>query len=427
VRDRTLELSNFTFLSFPSSPQAFSVASAVFQLLITDYPSSILLPSLPMSKTLLNLETPCLVLDANRLEQNIARMREKMGAHKVALRPHVKTAKCLEIIQLALGDDINHGKITVSTLKEAEFFFAAGISDILYAVGITPNKLDHVLRLRRSGADLTIILDNADAARIVSSKGALEGERFPVLLEIDSDGHRAGVQPDHPHLVELARIVSDGNGTVLRGVMTHAGSSYGRSGDGIRDTAERERRAVVQAAEHLRTAGLPCPIVSVGSTPTATFAENFDGVTEVRAGVYMFQDLVMAGAGVCSIDDIAISVLTTVLGHQSEKGWIITDAGWMALSRDRGTARQKIDQGYGKVCDIEGKPVGDLNVLDTNQEHGIIGDRLGHTVDLSQFPVGTQLRILPNHACATAAQHSSYQVVRGGITVDDVWERFNGW
>jgi D-serine deaminase-like pyridoxal phosphate-dependent protein len=380
-----------------------------------------------MSKTLYDLETPCLVLDSSRLWQNIAQMREKMGVHKVVLRPHVKTAKCLEVIQLALGSDITHGKITVSTLKEAEFFFAAGISDILYAVGITPNKLDHVLRLRRSGADLTVILDNAEAARIVSRKGSIEGERFPVLLEIDSDGHRSGVQPGHPHLVELARIVSDGKGTVLRGVMTHAGSSYGQSVDGIRETAERERRAVGQAAERLTMAGLPCFIVSVGSTPTATFGENFGGVTEVRAGVYMFQDLVMAGAGVCSIDDIAISVLTTVVGHQAEKGWIITDAGWMALSRDRGTAQQKIDQGYGKVCDIEGKPIGNLNVLDTNQEHGIIGDRLGHSVDLSQFPVGTQLRILPNHACATAAQHSSYQVVRAGITVDDVWERFNGW
>jgi D-serine deaminase-like pyridoxal phosphate-dependent protein len=380
-----------------------------------------------MSKTLQELETPCLVLDATRLERNIARMQEKIGAHKVALRPHVKTAKCMEVTRLALGGEIGHGRITVSTLKEADFFFSCGIRDILYAVGITPNKLDHVLRLRRAGADVTLILDNAEAAHFITQKGAVEGHRFPVLLEIDSDGHRSGIQPDHPRLLELARILHEGEGTILRGVMTHAGGSYSRDVDGIRAAAEQERSAVVQAAERLTAAGLPCPIVSVGSTPTATFAENFAGVTEVRPGVFMFQDLVMAGLGVCSVDDIAISVLTTVLGHQREKGWIITDAGWMALSRDRGTAKQKIDQGYGKVCDIEGKPIGDLNVLDTNQEHGIIGDRLGHKIDLSQFPIGTQLRILPNHACATAAQHLRYQIIRGGTAVDDVWERFNGW
>jgi D-serine deaminase-like pyridoxal phosphate-dependent protein len=381
-----------------------------------------------MAQTLETLETPCLVLDANRLEQNVARTRRKIASLGVALRPHVKTAKNIEVTRLALGGDITGGKITVSTLKEADSFFSFGIRDILYAVGITPNKLDHALRLRRAGADLTLILDNVEAARIVTQKGAEAGERFPVLLEIDSDGHRSGIQPDHPGLLEIAQIVHDGDGTQLRGVMTHAGSSYG--GDSVRAIqaiAEHERIAVVHSAERLAAAGFPCPIVSVGSTPTATFAETLTGVTEVRAGVFVFFDLVMAGLGVCSIDDIAISVLTTVLGHQVEKGWIITDAGWMALSRDRGTARQKVDYGYGKVCDIEGNPIENLNVLDTNQEHGIIGDRSSHTVDLSKFPVGTTLRILPNHACATAAQHSVYHVVRKGKVVEAVWERFNGW
>jgi D-serine deaminase-like pyridoxal phosphate-dependent protein len=381
-----------------------------------------------MAKTLETLETPCLVLDADRLEQNIARMRAKIEALGVVLRPHVKTAKNVEVTRLALGGEMESGKITVSTLKEADFFFSVGIRDILYAVGITPNKLDHALRLRRAGADLTLILDNVEAARIVTQKGAASGERFPVLLEIDSDGHRSGIQPDHPRLLEIAQIVHQGDGTRLRGVMTHAGGSYGsESASAIQAMAEQERVAVVHCAERLVAAGLPCPIVSVGSTPTATFAETLTGVTEVRAGVFVFFDLVMAGLGVCSIDDIALSVLTTVLGHQPEKGWIITDAGWMALSRDRGTARQKVDQGYGKICDIEGNPIENLNVLDTNQEHGIIGDRSGYSLDLSKFSVGTTLRILPNHACATAAQHSCYHVVRKGTVVEAIWERFNGW
>jgi D-serine deaminase-like pyridoxal phosphate-dependent protein len=138
-----------------------------------------------MAQTLETLETPCLVLDADRLEQNVARMRGKIGAHGIVLRPHVKTAKNIEVTQLALGGDVTGGKITVSTLKEADFFFSFGIRDILYAIGITPNKLDHALRLRQAGADLTLILDNVEAARMVAQKGAAAGERFPVLLEID--------------------------------------------------------------------------------------------------------------------------------------------------------------------------------------------------------------------------------------------------
>jgi D-serine deaminase-like pyridoxal phosphate-dependent protein len=146
----------------------------------------------------------------------------------------------------------------------------------------------------------------------------------------------------------------------------------------------------------------------------------------VRVGVYVFHDLVMAGLGVCALDDIALSVLGSVIGHQRDKGWVITDAGWMALSRDRGTANQAVDQGYGVVCDASGAPIEDLIVADANQEHGIIARRGGGPLDGSRFPVGSLVRILPNHACATAAQHAEYKVLRKSRPME-IWERFGGW
>ena len=376
--------------------------------------------------SLQQLETPCLVLERGKLERNLARMRDHLAKLKVGLRPHVKTAKCFEVAQLALAGQ--PGGITVSTLKEAEQFFARGIIDILYAVGITPNKLDHVAALRRKGADITIILDNAESARIVAARGAVLGMQFPALIEIDSDGHRSGVKPEDAALVEIGHILEAGGGAQLRGVMTHAGDSYNcDTVEKIRAMAVRERNAVARCAGRLRAAGLPCPVVSVGSTPTATYSEDLAGVTEVRAGVYMFFDLVMAGLNVCTIDDIAVSVQTTVIGHQPDKGWIITDAGWMAMSRDRGTASQKIDQGYGLVCDAAGAPLEDLLVVSTNQEHGIIGRRGGGALDTAKYPVGMLLRVLPNHACATSAQHDRYHVVDGNVQVAAVWPRFSGW
>jgi D-serine deaminase-like pyridoxal phosphate-dependent protein len=348
-------------------------------------------------------------------------MRERIHAQGVALRPHVKTAKNVEVAQAAL--DAPTGAITVSTLREAEYFFDHGFRDILYAVGIVPGKLRRVVDLVKRGARITTIVDSVDAARSVARAVASAGERIPTLVEIDSDGHRAGVKPGDSRLFEIADALEGS----LQGVMTHAGDSYNcASTDAIRAVAAREREAVVACAGALRARGQACPVVSVGSTPTATFAESFDGVTEVRTGVYMFQDLVMAGLGVCSLDDIAISVLGTVIGHQREKNWVLTDAGWMAMSRDRGTAKQKVDQGYGVVCDATGRPLEDLIVVDANQEHGIVARRDGGPIDLSQFPLGTKLRILPNHACATSAQHCEYQVLRDGHPVE-VWERFGGW
>jgi len=376
-------------------------------------------------KNLQQVETPCLVLERGKLERNIARMRDHLAKLKVGLRPHVKTAKSYDVARLAIKGQ--PGGITVSTLKEAEQFFAHGITDILYAVGITPNKLDHVAALKRRGADITIILDNVESARIVAARGVALGIKFPALIEIDSDGHRSGVKPDDAVLLDIGRIL-EGGGTQLRGIMTHAGDSYNcDTVEKIRAMAVRERDAVARCAARLRAAGLPCPIVSVGSTPTATYSEDLTGVTEVRAGVYMFFDLVMAGLNVCKVDDIAVSVLATVIGHQPDKGWIITDAGWMAMSRDRGTAAQKTDQGYGVVCDLAGAPLDDLLVVSTNQEHGIVGHRGGGTLDAARYPVGTLLRVLPNHACATAAQHDRYHVVAGDAQVTAVWPRFSGW
>lgn len=374
-----------------------------------------------MFTNLNHLDTPALLLDAAKLDRNCRRMHERIRSKGPVLRPHVKTAKNVEVAQAAL--DAPTGAITVSTLREAEYFFDHGFRDILYAVGIVPGKLRRVVELTKRGGRITTIVDSVEAARSVARAVAGSGVRLPTLVEIDSDGHRAGVKPGDPRLFEIAEAL-DGS---LQGVMTHAGDSYNcATTDAIRAVAARERAAVVDCAEALRSRGQPCPVVSVGSTPTATFAESFDGVTEVRTGVYVFQDLVMAGLGVCKIDDIAISVLGTVIGHQGEKNWVITDAGWMALSRDRGTAKQKVDQGYGVVCDAMGRPLDDLIVIDANQEHGIIARRDGAPIDFSQFPLGTKLRILPNHACATAAQHAEYQVLREGHPVE-IWERFNGW
>lgn len=372
------------------------------------------------------LETPCLLLDADRLTANVATMRAGLDRLGVTLRPHLKTAKSLDVARIAMASP--SGPATVSTLREAEHFAEGGVRDLIYAVGIAPQKLDRVGAIRRRwGADLAIVLDSIEQANAVVAWSRRTGDPLPVLIEVDADGHRSGVDPrDADTLVAIGRVLS--GGASLRGVLLHAGDSYGLTEPAaLKAAAEAERAAAVAAAAILRSAGLPCPVVSVGSTPTARYADNLDGITEVRAGVFMIGDLFQAGVGSCRIDEIALTVLTTVIGHQREKGWIITDAGWMALSRDRGTARQAVDQGYGIACDMAGQPYPDLIVRDANQEHGIVALRPGSSAPLPDLPIGARLRILPNHACATGAQHDRYHVVADGRLTGAVWPRINGW
>ena len=208
------------------------------------------------------LDTPALVLDAQRLSANTAMMRERARTLGVSLRPHVKISKCIDVARLAGGGEI--GPVTVSTLKEAEHFFAAGFTDILYAVGITPDKLPHIARLRQAGCDLKIVLDSLEAAHAVVHARQDLNQDLPCLLEIDCDGHRSGLKPDDEQLILIADALQEGRVTVA-GVLTHAGESYNCRGQAaLQAMAEQERVACVQAAQRLRAAGHACSIVSVG-------------------------------------------------------------------------------------------------------------------------------------------------------------------
>ncbi|KWT78641.1 MULTISPECIES: DSD1 family PLP-dependent enzyme [unclassified Variovorax] len=376
-------------------------------------------------RTLADIDTPAAIVSLQRMQQNIARMQQRANALGVRFRPHVKTSKCAPVVAAQL--DAGATGITVSTLKEADQFFGQGVTDILYAVGMAPHRLAHALELRQRGCALQILTDSVEGARAIAEYGREHGHVFEVLIEIDSDGHRSGIEPADDILLEVGRVLHEG-GMRLAGVLTHAGSSYElHTPQALAALAEQERAGCVLAAERLRAAGLPCPIVSVGSTPTALEAASLEGVTELRAGVYVFFDLVMRNVGVCSTEDIALSVLTTVIGHQAGKGWAIVDAGWMAMSRDRGTARQQLDCGYGQVCTMDGVPLEGYLLSAANQEHGILSREGPPDKDIvARFPTGTRLRILPNHACATGAQFPAYEALAADGTVQ-TWERFHGW
>lgn len=368
--------------------------------------------------------TPYLLLDKDRFQRNIDRLTTRIQALGCQLRPHLKTLRSLEAGAYLL--EHRRSPATVSTLAEAEAFAAAGYENLLYAVGISPNKLGRIAALRQRGTQIHLLLDSTEQARAIVDYAQQHGVTFSAFIEIDCDGHRGGIRADAPQLTAIAEFLQH-HGVEVSGVMTHAGESYhARSWDDIAAAAEQECAAAITAAARLRERGIPCPVVSVGSTPTAHAVSNLAGVTEVRAGVFSTFDLFMSNVGVCSTDDIALSVVTSVIGHNHQKGWLFVDAGWMALSRDRGTATQHKDYGYGLVCNSEGTPL-DLTIASASQEHGIIEIPPDSAWNIADFPLGTTLRILPNHACATAAMHRHYQVIGGRNAGAEIWERITGW
>jgi D-serine deaminase-like pyridoxal phosphate-dependent protein len=379
--------------------------------------------------TLHDLDTPSLILDGAVLGRNLGAMTRRARALGVRLRPHMKTAKSVEVAQRALAG--NFGGITVSTLKEAECFAAAGVRDIIYSVGMVPAKLLRVAALRRAGVDLAVVTDDLQTAHALSECCVQVGLELPALIELDTGEHRSGLAPASPAVVELGRALHGLPGLALRGVLTHAGHSYdARSVEQLEAVAEHERAATVGAAQRLRAAGLPCPVVSVGSTPTAVHARHLDGVTELRCGVYMFGDVFQSAIRSCGGGDLALSVLATVIGHRTDLNCAVIDAGALALSKDRSTAADGLpeDIGFGLVTDVSGgERIGGMHVSRVFQEHGQLRCRPGVAFPFDRLPVGARVRVYPNHACMTAAAYDAYHVVEGGDAVVATWPRVNGW
>lgn len=376
--------------------------------------------------SLSDLETPALVLDRSKLERNCQRMSERMLEAGVRLRPHLKTAKSADVAKAATCG--HFGGVTVSTLAEARYFLEQGISDLTYAVGLAAGKLDAVAKLQAQGAQMTLLTDSMDTLKAAAQKAADLNADFRFLVEVDTGGLRGGVPPESDTLIELGRFLNECAGLTLAGVLTHAGHSYHcRNQAEIEQVAEDERRGVVLAAQRLRDAGLSCETVSAGSTPTAICAKSLDGVTEMRPGVYTFFDLDQMALGVCTMEDIALSVVATVIGHNHTAGRILIDAGGLALSKDLSAAEFLEHAGYGLVCPLgTTAPLDGIYVESVHQEHGLIA-AVGGEPPYAKMPVGSRVRILPNHACMTAAAYNSYHIVDGEQDVVDTWDRVNGW
>jgi D-serine deaminase-like pyridoxal phosphate-dependent protein len=365
-------------------------------------------------RTLLDLPTPCLLLDLDILKRNIARMAAAVARHPgVILRPHMKTAKSAQVADLAAP---GKGPITVSTLAEARYFADHGFRDQIYAVGITARKLDAVAALNAEGNAVKIITDDLTTARAI----AVHTGALPTLIEVDVGEGRAGVEPSGDTLLRIA----DALGPKLAGVAAHSGHTYaGRSQAEMEEVAEIERAGAVLAAERLRAAGHAVPIVSVGSSPAALYARHLDGVTETRAGVYMMGDLFQAQIGTNAMEDIAVTVLASVIGNYPQRQAVLLDAGALALSKDRSTEKAPRDFGFGRVLDLDGKPLGEAIVTRVHQEHGEVR---GSGLPLDLLPVGALVRVAPNHVCLTAAAHDRFHVIENGRAVAE-WMRVNHW
>jgi D-serine deaminase-like pyridoxal phosphate-dependent protein len=368
------------------------------------------------------IKTPSLIVDFQRMKRNAESVTARAKELKVALRPHVKTHRCAEIARLQTEN--NFGGIMVSTLAEAHFFAKNGFTDIVYGVPIESGKFSEAIEIAKTIERFAVLTDDAETVELLNQSAKRENARLAVFLKVDVGYHRCGVEPGAKEAFEIPQKISDSSNLDFAGILTHAGHSYhAREPEKLLAVAHEERDKMRGLAEKLRARGLEVPTVSIGSPPTMSAVDNLEGVTELRCGNYIFYDAFQATLGSCGFEDCALTVLAAIVHRDSVRHKIVVDAGAVALSKDRGAVEFDADCGYGRVYDLEGNDL-NLRVGSLSQEHGEIF--VDDETVFNRLKVGSRVRVLANHSCLTALQHSHYHILDDGKIVER-WEINRGW
>lgn len=353
------------------------------------------------------LDTPALVIDRPTMMSNIERMAAAMRDHGVALRPHFKTSKMIEVARLQLA--AGAVGFTCATQAEVDSLLQAGVSDIFWAhAPATITKVRFAAEANRSSR-VAIGVDNIHIAERLASAAAEAGTIIPVLLEIDTGLHRTGVLPEAAQT--MAAAIAGMTDLQLAGVYTHEGQLASISGN-RHDIVEAGRAAamtLVAVAQALTADGHAISTVSVGSTPGWDSAPFVPGVTEARPGTYVFNDANQWRLGSAELSQCALTVLSTVISSPRLHD-VVIDAGIKATSSDRSNR----DDSLGLVLAGDEARLSEASFVRAYEEHGIVE---GASVNV--LAVGDAVRILPNHACGVVNMYSRVAVVEGGIVVDE--------
>ena len=359
------------------------------------------------------IETPAVLIDLAKLELNLQSMQRRADDNGVTLRPHAKTHKSVEIgrRQIALGAC----GLTVATVDEALVFLDNGFESITISRPIlSAGKFDRLFAHSQPGVDLRVVADSEPGVEIASEAVSRANAALGVFVKVDVGLRRCGVDPDSPQAVELAQKVGQSDKLEFRGILSHAGQAYAAgSRDEAGEVAEAERRTMIGVRDTLAEAGIAVPEVSVGSTPTVLAATSFEGITEIRPGNYVFLDLLPIGVGVVSEQDVALTVMATVISKNAD--YFITDAGSKTLTSDAGVHGMVGTWGFGVAYpeDRYLSPEHRLSVEGLSEEHGKV---VRTDFDLD---VGSKVRIIPNHSCTVANLAREFAVVEG--------ERISSW
>jgi D-serine deaminase-like pyridoxal phosphate-dependent protein len=333
-------------------------------------------------------------------ERNIKNALTVLSSVNISHRPHIKVHKSVALAKLQ--QKLGCRGVTCAKLGEAEVMADGGINDILLAYPVIgADKLERYRALfTREGMCIRTVINSIPGAQGLSGLGVSLGRRLPVLIELDG-GIRRGGLPNGETLATFGKAVKDMPGLRIEGVEYYGGDIYAcKSKEDVRLRARRERDEILEAAETLRSLGIDISILSGGSSFSMFFPEEIAGLTEVRAGNYIFNDCARFGMGLIAVEDCALRVYSTVVARPDSETAII-DAGSKTLTTD--TVRSR--EGYGYVAEAP-----DAVIYKLNEEHGFVKREGG-----LGWEIGQTVAVIPNHACTVPNLCDEIYAMRGDV------------
>jgi D-serine deaminase-like pyridoxal phosphate-dependent protein len=352
------------------------------------------------------IDTPSLIIEKSTWENNIQKMQNIANKNNIALRPHIKTHKMPDLVRKQI--EVGARGIACAKIGEAEIMNENGIDDIQIANVVSgQSKLRRLKELNNKTDHLSVCVDSYEAASELSRRFSSATKPINVLIEIDTGFHRCGIE-DFDEAADLALKIIALPGLVFEGIMTHAGHAYAaESPEQVRRIGFQEGQFMSALKNHLSSLSVDCPVVSVGSTPTAPWCGRADEITELRAGNYIFYDMIQVMLGSCSTNDCALNILATVISVPSANRAVI-DAGSKALGLDLGGHGNATLSGHGNIRDKNAE------ITRLSEEHGVI------THEGESFSYGERLRIVPNHACAVVNLYDHAWIVDGMEIIEKI-------
>jgi D-serine deaminase-like pyridoxal phosphate-dependent protein len=355
-----------------------------------------------------DLPTPQVLIDRGRLMRNIDRAQTLASTAGMNLRPHAKTHKS----PLVAKWQLDRGAVGVCCAKvgEAEVFVDAGIDNVRLPYPVNPSNAARVLALA-DRAVISIIVDHPDVARGWSEAMQRAGRRLDVLIKVDVGFHRCGIDPDQDALGFVQRVAAL-PGLRLLGLLSHAGHGYhAASAEELSAVAQREAEILTSLRERAARSGIALDELSVGATPTLRFSAGQRGLTELRPGNYVYFDRTQLALGSASLDDCALTVLSTVVTRH--EGRIILDAGSKTLTNDQARGITNAP-GYGAILTQDRSAIdATLTIERLSEEHATV-----RVTGSTALKPGDRVRVLPNHSCVVSNLVNEVRLVEDERVID---------